>query len=225
MAGYIKLYRDIQKHWIWEDKPYSRGQAWTDLLFMANYKPSKFPCGDEIIEVDRGSLVTSELKLMERWGWSKTKLRAFLKLLQNDSMILKKTDRKKTIITIVNYSVYQDSETTEEPIKDQKRTDERPKKDTSNKVNKVKKEKNIYGIYSNVLLSDDEFQRLVSEFGQENTSKAIEYLSAYKEEKGYKTKNDNLTLRRWVFDAISKRKPVQEGGPKYADLTGIGLEE
>lgn len=141
--GWIRLDRKITENWLWEDKPFSKGQAWIDLILMANHKDNKFPLGDDVISVERGSFVTSELKLMQRWGWSKTKVRAFLSQLQNDQMLVKKTDRKKTTLTIANYGVYQDIETTEEPKKDRKRTDERPKKNTNNKetskqVNNIK---------------------------------------------------------------------------------------
>ena len=106
--GWIKLDRQIQNHWIWiKEKPFSFGQAWIDLIMMANHKPSKFPDGNEIKEIQRGSLVTSQKKLMERWGWGISKLRRFLNLLENDNMIVKKPNRNQTIICIVNYSFYQ----------------------------------------------------------------------------------------------------------------------
>jgi len=136
-VGWIRLDRKITENWLWEDKPFSKGQAWIDLILMANHKDNKFPLGDDVVAVERGSFVTSELKLMQRWGWSKTKVRAFLSQLQNDQMLVKKTDRKKTTLTIANYGVYQDIETTEEPKKDQKKTDKRPKKNTNNKETNI----------------------------------------------------------------------------------------
>lgn len=134
MDGWVSVYREMTEGWLWEDKPFSKGQAWIDLIILANYKDNKVPLGDEIILVRRGSFITSEVKLMERWGWSKTKVRSFLVQLINDEKIMKITDRKKTTITLVNYDVYQNIETDKEPKKDQKRTDERPIKDTTNKV-------------------------------------------------------------------------------------------
>ena len=141
--GWIRLDRKITDNWLWEDKPFSKGQAWIDLILMANHKDNKFPLGDDMVSVERGSFITSELKLMERWGWSKTKVRAFLSQLQIDSMLVKKTDHKKTALTIVNYDTYQDVETKKEPLKDQKKTKKEPKKDTNNKetskqVNNIK---------------------------------------------------------------------------------------
>ena len=96
MEGWIKAHRNLQQHYLWQDKPFSKGQAWIDLILLANHKDNKFILGNEAIEVERGSFVTSEIKLMDRWGWSKSKVRDFLKLLQNDSMLIKKTERKKT---------------------------------------------------------------------------------------------------------------------------------
>ena len=148
--GWVSIHRQLQDNWLWEDKPFSYGQAWIDLILLANHAENRFPLGNEIVTVPTGSLITSELKLMDRWGWSKTKVRRFLALLENDSMIVKKTDRKKTTITIVNYSVFQESETTKRPKKDQKKTDERPIKDTNNNVNNDNNENNT------IIYADDE---------------------------------------------------------------------
>lgn len=122
MSGWISIHRKIQDHWLWSEKPYSRGQAWIDLLLMANHKDNKFLLGNELMEVERGSFITSEYKLMDKWGWSKTKVRNFLKLLEDEKMLIKLSDRKKTTITIVNYNDYQVSGTTQKPLKDYEKT-------------------------------------------------------------------------------------------------------
>lgn len=128
--GWISLNRKIQEHWLFtEERVFSKYEAWIDLLLQANFKDSSLKAGNEIITVKRGSFVTSELKLMERWKWSKTKLRSFLKLLEQESMIEKTSDTKKTTINIVNYSVYQQMETTKEPEKNQKKTNKKLQKD------------------------------------------------------------------------------------------------
>lgn len=145
-TGWIKLNRSIQENWLWEEKPFDKKSAWIDLLLMANHKNNKFPLGNEIIEVEQGSFITSEIKLMNRWGWSKTKLRNFLKLLESEKMITKVVDRKKTTISIVNYKVYQGSEdqekTTEKPQEDQEKTIKKPQEDTNKNDNNEKNEKN-----------------------------------------------------------------------------------
>jgi len=114
MAGWISIHRKLQSHWLWEEKPFSKGQAWIDLLMLANHEDSKFLLGNQLVEAKRGDIVTSEAKLMNRWGWSNTKVRSFLNLLEKDSMIIKKTDTKKSILTLTNYSVWQDSKSEKE---------------------------------------------------------------------------------------------------------------
>src|SRR5690606_29008134 len=94
------------------------------------------------IEVNRGQLVTSELKLMERWRWGKSKLRDFLKLLEEDGMIVRKSDRKKTVITICNYNEYQDYDSENRPQTDHEQTNNGLLSDTNKNDKNVKNEKN-----------------------------------------------------------------------------------
>jgi hypothetical protein len=53
---------------------------------------------------------------------------------------------------VLNYCVFQDFETTEEPEKDQRKTSKRPVKDPTNNVKNIKNEKNI--VSSNVFADD-----------------------------------------------------------------------
>lgn len=117
MAGWIKLHRDIQEHWLWEDEPFSRGQAFIDLLMEVNHEDKKVLFNGELIEIKRGSKITSLRQLSERWKWSTKKVKKFLEQLEKDEMITFKSDTKKTLITIENYSVYQDRGNSEETDK------------------------------------------------------------------------------------------------------------
>lgn len=119
MAGWQKVYRDIQEHWLWEDKPFSRGQAWIDLILSVNHEDNKTLIDGELIEVKRGSRVTSLRKLADQWGWSTTKVKKFLELLQKEQMIKFESDNKKTLVSIENYSVYQSKDNTENTVKKQ----------------------------------------------------------------------------------------------------------
>lgn len=145
-TGWISIHREIQSHWLWEDKPFSKGQAWIDLILIANHEESRFVLGNQIIEAKRGDVITSEVKLSERWGWSRKKVRDYLALLENDSMIVKKTDSKKTVLTLVNYSVWQNSQTAKEHQKDSESTAEEQQKDiinNSNNLNNYNNQNNI----------------------------------------------------------------------------------
>jgi hypothetical protein len=145
--GWIKLHRKIQDHWIYQEKrKFSRYEAWLDMMMMANHKDNKFLLGNELVEVKKGQFITSEIKLMGRWDWGKNKLRLFFDLLVKDGMIIKKSDRKRTTITICNYSIYHDSENNNGLQTDYERTIGRPSADTNknDKNDKNDKEKDIY---------------------------------------------------------------------------------
>ena len=90
----------------------------------------------------------------------------------------------------------------EEDIEKEKEEDREIKK----KSVKEKAPKHKFGTYEHVLLTDDEFNKLAVDFGQEVRDKAITFLDSYIEEKGYKAKSHNLTIRRWVIDAVAERE-------------------
>lgn len=113
--GWIKLYRNIQEHWIWQDP--QKLKWWLDIILLANHKENKFLLGNELMEVERGEHHTSELKLAERWGVSKTTVRKFLKLLESEQMIELKKSKKGTTLKVSNYNEYQDFSEGEKTIK------------------------------------------------------------------------------------------------------------
>jgi len=140
-CGWIKIYRSITDHWVYKNKPFCRFAAWIDLILLANHNQNKFLLGNRLVECQRGELITSEKKLMARWGWSKAKVRNFLKTLQNDSMIDLKPDQKKTTVKIHHYSDYQDIETAKRPLGDHSETTRRPLRDPNKKKEEYKNEK------------------------------------------------------------------------------------
>lgn len=135
-CGWISIHRKIKDHWVWQEKPFSKGQAWIDILLMANHADKKILLGNELIEVKRGSFITSEKKLMENWGWGKEKVRKFLQVLQDDGMIDKKSDHKKTTINVVNYGFFQDGNSQSRPLSDHEQTDNRPSSDQEQTVSR-----------------------------------------------------------------------------------------
>jgi uncharacterized protein YdaU (DUF1376 family) len=79
-------------------------------------------------------------------------------------------------------------------------SDSKPKEKKADKPPKHK-----LGEFSNVFLTDAQEARLVSELGKDFFARLLTFYSAWKEEKGSKTKDDNLTIRRWVIDAVRER--------------------
>ena len=113
--GWIRLYRKLQECWVWEDKePFDKRSAWIDLLLTANHADAKLLFNGELITVQRGQILTSVRKLSVKWKWSVNKVYRFLKLLESDKMLQKESNKDRTLLTIVNYSVYQGGECTNE---------------------------------------------------------------------------------------------------------------
>lgn len=109
MDGWISLYRQIKESWIWKDKePFDKRSAWIDLLLTVNYKNKKIPFENDFIEIEKGQTLTSIKQLSEKWKWSRHKVSDFLDRLEQDTMIVQVRDTRKTLISIVNYSKYQD---------------------------------------------------------------------------------------------------------------------
>ena len=127
--GFIKLDRNIFDHWIFQDA--EKFRAFVDLIQLARWKDEKLLIGNDVVTVPRGSYYTSELKLAERWSWSRKKTREFLKLLENEKMLTKKGTTKGTMLTIENYRFYQDEGTTKGTSKEHQKNNEGYIKGTS----------------------------------------------------------------------------------------------
>ena len=108
---FVKLNRNLQDHWIWTDEPFSKGQAWVDLIMLARWKDEKKLHRDKLVVRKRGEVNCSMRWLAERWQWDRRKVKRFLSLLESDGMITVECTTNDTTITIENYSVYQDRQT------------------------------------------------------------------------------------------------------------------
>ena len=126
--SWIKVFRDIENSWLWEERPFSRGQAWVDLLLLAKFRDERFISRrGNLVDGKRGHVYRSISSLADRWGWSRKKVDHFFNQLESDNMIKvnKKRASEETSIFIVNYSKYQ-------VIGTSKRTNEEQARNKSN---------------------------------------------------------------------------------------------
>lgn len=144
--GWIKLHRQIFDCWVWNDKPFSKGQAWVDLLLLANHQKEKIPFKNEVIAAERGIVCRSVLWLADRWGWSREKTRRFLSQLQSDGMVLVNATTHLTTITLVNYGIYQDLQPTKPTTDRQQDDNQADNKPTHTRM--IKNKKNLKNIYT-----------------------------------------------------------------------------
>lgn len=135
--GWIKLFRKIQDSFLWKDKPFTKGQAWTDLLLLANYADSGIWIRGIYVEVKRGQLAYPQGTLGKRWGWKRKKVSCFLKLLENEHQIAHQTSNLTTLITIVNYEQYQSKGQQTEHQRHTKGAHLKNKKNAKNKTDQI----------------------------------------------------------------------------------------
>lgn len=171
MPGWIKIHRQIQNCLIWDDKPFNMASAWIDLLLLANHEDKETIFDKKPILVKRGQRITSVRELSARWGWGKDKTLRFLRLLESEKMIVKESDSRRTLLTIVNYGIYQDCENENETVimtltgqsqatnkndKNDKNNNIRSNSDDLNETEKPKKKK--------PKLTEEENEELVKNF-------------------------------------------------------------
>lgn len=140
--GWISIHRKLQECWIWNGEPFTRGQAWVDILLSATHDEYKKRVGGSLVTIQSGQFHTSILNLSQKWQWSEKKVRRFLKLLESDEMVTYKGDAHGTTITIINYGFYQgEGRTSDIPndrAKDEHSTEQRTNtRPTYNNINNI----------------------------------------------------------------------------------------
>ena len=105
MSGWVKVPRSVFEEFKRGDdkRKYSRFEAYTDLLFSANYA-DVFSRG-KIFR--KGCVYRSKRQLADDWGWNRKTVEIFLEQLQIDGMIRIETTRRGSVIEIIDYNQYE----------------------------------------------------------------------------------------------------------------------
>lgn len=120
-SGWVSLHRQIQENELYFLEPFTKAQAWIDLILNANHKENIVSIRGNVIKIKRGQIGWSELTMAKRWKWSKNKVRRFLKYLETIQQIEQQKDRFiTTIITILNYDKYQNDTADDKAERQQK---------------------------------------------------------------------------------------------------------
>ena len=195
--GWISLHRKLQNNPIWSSETFTRGQAWVDLLLLANHKDGYLRIDGKRIDVKRGQLGWSILNISKRWKWSRGKTTRFLKELETDGQITLKTDTKNSIITLCKYNEYQSASTprsTTHGTTDEhhvvQQTDTNNNVNNKNNVNNVNKQKVTLEELSTSHVSQWlAKKRLLGKYVNHNESDILETFKNYCESKGKKYEN------------------------------------
>ena len=144
MIGWIKVYRKIQDHWLYENKrPKTKLEAWIHILLTVNFKESKMLTRGVIYDCKRGQSLFSLQTWAKEFNWSVQSVRTFFNQLEKDEMIHTEGLQYTTRLTVCNYESYQDESTDEQQTNNTPLTDGQQ---TANKplttIEERKKEKN-----------------------------------------------------------------------------------
>ena len=138
-SGWIKLHRQIEHNSMWTSEPFTRGQAWIDLLLLANYKYGYIYFRGNKIIVKRGQVGWSQRRLASRWKWGRKRVARLFLDLEKEQQIAPQKNNKSSIITILNYERYQSEEPQTVPQTTPQTVPQRNHRRTTNK--NVKKER------------------------------------------------------------------------------------
>ncbi|MDD3437643.1 MAG: hypothetical protein PHC64_10880 [Candidatus Gastranaerophilales bacterium] len=225
MSGWVKLYRKLTENPLWTCEPFTRGQAWVDLILLTNYKDSFFYKRGVKINVKAGQCAWSELALSARWGWSRSKIRKFLNDLEKEHQIIQQKNNVTQIVTIVNYNEYQEKKTANDTPKEQQ-------KDTSKEVKEVKEDIKLHS--ENFL----NFQQVVSFFDSKffNQDKWLDCydklirIDKYSENEILGIVKEFRADGNWWkdsgnFESLTKLRKKNKDGIKYIDLFKTKLKK
>jgi len=135
-SGHIKLWRRLLLHPNWLDEKFTRGQAWVDLLLLAEEDDKQDRIRGIPVTVPRGCVRMSHVELAGRWRWSRGKVIRFLDELESKQQIVQHKSNVTTLVEIANYEIYQYDDTANDTAngtpngqqKDTKRTAEKQQK-------------------------------------------------------------------------------------------------
>ena len=105
--GFIRIDRDIEHHWVYQDPEYFK--VWFEILLRARYAadPTKVLVGGQFVTVEYGQFIYGRTSWSQRLKVSEQRLRTIFKKLQDDQMIeLIKSSPKLTIYAVKNYAKF-----------------------------------------------------------------------------------------------------------------------
>lgn len=137
--GWIRIHRKIEQWPLYLSEPFTKTQAWIDMLIISQHHQSSLNIRGNIVVIKRGEIAWSEDNLAERWKWSRGKVRRFLNWLETEQQIIQHKSAILSKISIVKYEQYQQDDTTDDTTDGQQTIQQT---DTYKECKNVKKVKN-----------------------------------------------------------------------------------
>lgn len=114
--SWIRLHRKIMDDPLYFAEPFTKMQAWIDLLLLANFADRVTFIRGNRVTIKRGQLAYSREWFSGRWRWSRGKIDRFFDMLERENMIGRQKSAVITCISILNYDTYQDNGSTDRSV-------------------------------------------------------------------------------------------------------------
>lgn len=229
-GDFFKVYRTMWDNpIITKDKDYF--YMWMYLLKEAAWKEHDTVWGGQRVTLKPGQFITGRKKLAIATDTSEAKVYRILKAFEDEQQIEQRTNNYGTLISIVNWNLYQGNEQQTKQRTNNERTTSEQRVNTTEEKGRIGKNreegeediyidaepidpnfKHTYGSFGHVTLTDIEKEKLIEKYGVEDTEEAIEFLDAYMQG-GKRYKSCYQAIYTWVIDAVRKRRTPQ--GQQY----------
>lgn len=167
MSGWVSIHRRMMEGKSYFSEPFCRNMAWIDLILLANHDENYIIIRGVRVKISRGQTGYTSESLAKRWKWSRGKVLRFLTVLQKDGQIVQQKNNVTTLISILNYSKYQNNGTangTANRTTNGHQTVQQT--DTNNNANTVNKKNTIVKLQENILKNGTENQQLNGDSSQ-----------------------------------------------------------
>lgn len=114
--SWIRLHRKLMDDPLYFAEPFTKMQAWIDLLLLANFADRVTFIRGNRVTIKRGQVAYSREWFSGRWRWSRGKIDRFLDMLERENMIGRQKSAVITCISILNYDAYQDNGSTDRSV-------------------------------------------------------------------------------------------------------------
>ena len=200
MKGYVKAHRKVLDSQMYKNLTSKQRDVFWVCIMLANHKTNDWTWHGKRFTCNPGQFITSVKSLNELTaGDTSTRMiRTALDILVDWQFLTKESDSQSTLITIINWDVYQNQSFGENGETDKRLTNERQTIDKRLTTNKnVKNEKNIKNYADNVKMTPEENQKLIDKFGELGCLDWIERLNLFKGSTVRKYKSDYMTILSW----------------------------
>lgn len=138
LQGWLKLHRTIMVSSVFSNPKLLKFWIW--CLCKASSKPHTERVGLQEVNLEKGQFVFGRFVAADELQMTNSSVYKYLKILEREQMIVVKSNNKFTLVSIVNWCLFQDKKDKEEQQNDNKGT---PKEQQSNTNKNGKNVKNV----------------------------------------------------------------------------------